>query len=235
MISRSITFLIIGLTALTSQAQSSWSDVYCTIRENGTTLNCQSMDPKGQKLLTANDISAFIDQAELGSFITVRSKRKLERVFQIDGNAKQFKAVNDAKRSASVSELSRLKNELFLDLEKRLIKLSDDLDNAAASAELIKYDPSVAGDRFRREIRDLKAENESFKKDQSKVCTSTPAFEALTRTNSGLQRALSNVLVAFNSPGTCMYDYMVFKDHDGTVDVRQLETVVSHYREQCKK
>ena len=228
-----ITF-IFSQVAMAAEKQP-WSDVYCTIRDNGASLSCQNNTGSNPNTMNANDIAAFIDQAEIGTHVIVKSKKKFERVFQIDASAAQFKRLNEVKKNSSVSEVSRAKNELFLEIEKKLIKLSDDLDAAAASAELVKYDPAIGADKFRREIREMTAELDGFKKNKEKVCTATPAFENLSKTNASLQKTLSGILVAFNTPGTCMYDYKVFKDKDGAVDLRQLDEVGGKYRESCKK
>lgn len=228
-----ITF-ILSRAALAAE-KPPWSDVYCTIRDNGASLACQNNTGSDTHTMSANDIASFVDQAEVGTHVIVKSKKKYERVFMVDPGAAQFKRLQEIKKNASVSELSRAKNELFLEIEKKLIKLSDDLDSAAASAELVKYDPSIGADKYRREIRDMTAELDGFKKNKEKVCTATPAFENLSKTNASLQKTLSGILVAFNTPGTCMYDYKVFKDRDGAVDLRQLDEVGGKYRESCKK
>ena len=188
-----------------------------------------------KKTMTANDVSIFIDQAEVNTFVTIKSRKRLERVFQIDNKSPQFKKLAEIKKSASVSELSRVKNELFLEIEKKLIKISEDLDAVSNVVDLVKYDPSVGTDHYSREMKEMTDQLEKYKKDKEKICTSTPEFENLSRTNSVLQKTLSGIVLAFNTPGTCMYDFKIFKDKDGSVDLRQLDAVAPKYKEMCKK
>src|SRR5437868_4084606 len=105
-----------------------------------------------------------------------------------------------------------------------MIKISDDIDSQAAAASLVKYDSSIALDKYRRETFSVQSELDGYRKNREKTCTATPAFEQLSRMNSGLQKSLSSILFAFQTPGTCMDDLKVFKDRDGSVDLRQLES-----------
>jgi hypothetical protein len=217
-------------TAETKEA----ADVYCTIRDNGASLSC-SWNSKERRSLTVDDIPTFVDMAGVNAYMTVRSKKNFERVFVTDANAQQFKRLNEVKKGASVSEIARVKSEIFSEIEKRLIKLSDELDSTALSTDFIKYDPSVGTDKMKREMKPQMAELEGYKKNKDKACTSTPVFEQMSKANSKLQATLSGILVGFQTPGTCMSDFKVFKDKDGSVDLRQLDGVASKYAEVCKK
>jgi hypothetical protein len=210
------------------------NEISCTIRDNNTTLNCQWVG-KDRRTMTADDISQFVDQAGVMAYISIKSRKGYERIFQVDASAPSFKRLAEIKKGSSISEVARVKSEVFTEIEKRVIKLSDDLDTSAAAAELIKYDPSIGTDKLRRESRDLAGELEGFRKNREKICTSTPGFENLSKANSSLQLTLSNILYAFQTPGTCMDGYKVFKDRDGSVDLRQLESVPARYKEACKK
>lgn len=236
MIAKSL-FLGILLIAGSSFAQtgSDITEIYCSIRDSGVSLNCQNVLKDGRKAMTADDIPLFIDQASISAYVTVKSRKGLERTFFIEPNSPEFKKLNEVKRAASISEVSKYKTDLFADIEKKMIKLSDELDSQSNQAQLIKYDSSIALEKFRRESRGMKTELEGFQKNRDKVCTSTPAFEQLSKVNSSLQTTLSNILFAFQTPGTCMSGFKVFKDRDGTVDVRQLDTVAAKFTENCKK
>ncbi len=220
--------------SLVAQAAERPVEIACTIRESGQNLNCIWIG-KEKKTMTADDVQAFIDQSAVFAYITVHGRKGMERTFHPDSNAPQFKKLAELKKVGSISEISRMKLDLFAEIEKKVIKLSDELDSQALQADLVKFDASVTGDKFKAEIRDMGRDLDAFKASKDKLCTSTPQFEALSKTNTSLQTALSNVLVAFQSPGTCMDGFKVFKDKDGTVDLRQLEGVGKSFLENCKK
>jgi hypothetical protein len=217
------------------QAQPEPTEIFCTIRDTGTALSCQYVGKDGRRAMNADDISVFVDQASVAAYMTVKSRRGLERTFLIDANSPQYRKLNEVKKSAAMSEISKAKVDLFGEIEKRAIKLSDDLDAQAVGAELIKYDSSVASDKFKRDIRSMSTELEGFRKNRDKICTSTPEFEKLSKANASLQQVLSNILFAFQQPGSCMGDFKVFRDKDGSVDLRQLDGVATRFTERCKK
>ena len=209
-------------------------DLNCTIRESGQSLNCVWIG-KEKKTMTADDVQAYIDHAAIFAYITVRSRKAMERTFHPDPNAAPFKKLAEIKKVGSISEISRAKLDLFADIERKVIKLSDDLDAQAAQGELIQSDASVTGEKFKADIREANKELEAYKSSKEKLCTTTPQFEAISKTNASLQAALSNILVAFQSPGTCMDGFKIFKDKDGSVDLRQLDGVGKNFLENCKK
>lgn len=229
-----ITLVVATLTGSLVHAQSGTNDVFCTIKDNGASLQCQWVG-KEHKAMTSDEIASFVDMAASATYLVVKSKKGFERTFLTDPNAPQFKRLADVKRNGSISDVGRIKSEVFLELERKIIKLSDDMDSAAASADFVKFDPSVGTDKMKRENKPLFAELEGFKKNKEKACTSTPAFEQLSKANTKLQNTLSNIVVAFQTPGTCMSDFKIFKDKDGSVDLRQLDTVPSKYADSCKK
>lgn len=226
--------LLVGMAQI-AQAAAEPSEIYCTIRETGSSLACQWLTKEGRKTMGPDDISSYIDAGQGVAFLTLKSRRGLERTFMIDGAAPQYKKLNETKRTASISEINKAKSELFNEIEKRSIKLSDELDARAAAAELVKYDSSIANDKFKREAHAMTEELDGYRKNRDRVCNSTPAFEQMSKANASLQQSLSNILYAFQTPDTCMSDFKVFKDKDGSVDLRQIEGVGKKFVEQCKK
>ncbi len=209
-------------------------EVTCTIRSSGGNLNCQTVG-KERRVMSAEDISNFVDAGEVAAYITLKSRKGMERTYVIDGKSSQYKRLADIKKSASMSEIAKAKSDLFNEIEKKVIKLSDELDGQAAAAELVLYDSSLTYDKLRRESRTMMAELEGYRKNKDKVCTDTPAFATVSKANSKLQQTLSNLLYAFQTPDSCMSEYKVFKDKDGSVDLRQLDTVSDHYKSNCRK
>ena len=153
-------------------------DIYCTIRSSGGNLNCQLLG-KERKVMNAEDITNFVDAAEVAAYITLKSRKGMERMFMIDSHANQYKRLVDAKKSSSISEIAKVKAELFAEIEKKVIKLSDELDGQAAAAELVLYDSSLTYDKMKRDNRTLTTELEGYRKNKDKVCTTTPACELM--------------------------------------------------------
>lgn len=231
-----ISATLMGMTSIALAAPPEATELYCLIRNSGTNLNCQWVTKDGDKvLMKPDDIGAFIDQASVIGYITVKSKAGYERIFEVDAKSDRFTNLTSFRKTASPSELNKYKNDLFMEIEKKVIKLSQDLDQTAASTDLIKYDPSIALDKHRRESRMVKNELEGYRKSRETLCTATPAFEQISKVNSALQKSLSGILYALQTPGTCMEDFKVFKDKDGTVDLRQLDVIPDKFLEKCKK
>lgn len=227
----------VGATILTtigamSQAQANPTEIYCNIK--GSTLVCQILG-RDRKVMSPEDVAAFVDSSETNSYITVKSRKGYERTFMVDGKSPQFKRLGEVKNSGSTSEVASAKTNLFNEIEKRVIKLADELDGQAGAAEFVLYDPSVGYDKNKRETRDLMAEVEGYRKNRDKMCTTTPAYEALTKASTRLQQTLSNIVYAWQTPGTCMDSYKIYRDKEGAIDLRQLDSSVDHYKAECKK
>ncbi len=226
---------LISLALLAGQAASADPmEIYCTIRSSGGQLNCQVMG-KERKVMNAEDITNFVDAGEVAAYITLKSRKGMERTYMIDGRSASYKRMNDIKKSSSISEIAKAKSDLFNEIEKKVIKVSDDLDGQAAAAELVLYDSSLTYDKLKRDNRTMTTELEGYRKNKDKVCTNTPAFEQMSKANTRLQQTLSNIIYAFNTPDSCMSEYKVFKDRDGSVDLRQLDTVTDHFKANCRK
>jgi len=216
-----------------AQALAEPVEIYCTIRK-GTSLECQTTG-KEKKVMTSQDITNFIDAGEVAAFITLKSKKNIERTFMVDPKAPQYKRMQEIKGSSSISEISKAKSDLFSEIEKKVIKQSDELDAQSTQAELVLWDPGITYDKTRREQRTMMAELDGYRKNRDKVCTSTPAFEQVSKANTKLQQTLSNIVASFQTQGTCMSSFKIFKDRDGSIDLRQLDNVGAQYKENCKK
>lgn len=233
---RSILFfttIILAAAGTMASAESQPMEIYCTIRSSGANLTCQVLG-KERKVMTAEDITNFIDAGEVAAYITLKSRKGFERSYLIDAKAPQYKRLSDIKKSASISEIAKAKSDLFNEIEKKVIKISDEQDGQNAAAELVLPDSTLTYDKFKREQRMANAELEGYRKNKDKVCTTTPAFENMSKANQRLQQTLSNLIYAFQSPDSCMFGYKVFKDKDGTVDLRQLDTASDHFKSNCK-
>lgn len=209
-------------------------EIYCTIRSNGGNLSCQ-MTGKERRAMSSEDIANFVDAGEVAAYIVLKSRKGLERMYMVDGRSPQYKRLNEIKKSASISEIGKTKSDLFNDIEKRVIKLSDELDGQSSAAELVLYDSSITYDKLKRDGRTMMTELEGYRKNKDQVCTNTPAFESMSKANSRLTQTLSNIIYAFQTPDSCMADYKVYKDKDGSVDLRQLDTVSDHFKNSCRK
>jgi hypothetical protein len=226
---------IVMLASAAAFADDKPTEISCTIRDTGSNLNCIWIGKDSKKSMSSDDIAAFVDQSGIFSYVTVKSRKGHERSFQPDPSSLPFRKLQELKKNGSASEILRAKLDLFSDIEKKVVKLSDDLDAQALQADVVKFDASITGDRLKRELRDANKELEGLRGNRDKLCTTTPQFEQLSKTNAILQTTLSNILVSFQTPGTCMSDMKVFKDKDGSVDLRQLDGVGKTFIESCKK
>lgn len=227
--------IIYVATALAAQVSfANPMEIYCTLRNNGGAVNCQVLG-KERKAMGPEDIANFVDAGEVAAFITLKSRKGLDRTFMIDGKAPQYRRLADIKKTSSISEIGKAKSDLFNEIEKKVVKLSDELDGQASAAELVLYDSSISYDKAKREGHAMMAELEGYRKNRDKVCTATPAFEQISKANAKLQTTLSNIIYAFQTPDTCMSAYKVFKDKDGSVDLRQLDNVGDEFKSNCKK
>ena len=173
----------VGLTASIAQADVDPAEIYCTIREEGSHLNCQWVGKEVRRSMTPEETAQFIDRAQVAGYISVKSRKGLERAFLVDADSQAFKRLNDTKRSGSISEIAEAKLKLFSEIEKKAIRISDDLDAQTATADLLKFDPSVGLEKDRRDLRRLDAEVVSLK---STVATnSTFQQSGSTETASG--------------------------------------------------
>ncbi len=221
------------LIGLASTANAGPMEIYCTIKN--TSIACQIAGDKERKVMSAEDISRFIDESEVASYVTLKSAKGYERTFMVDGKSAPFSRLRDIKNKGSMSEIAAEKTKLFSELEKKLIQLSTELDGKAQAAEFVLWDPSVTFEKSKREARDMQTELDGYRKNRDKVCTSTPAYEALSKGNARLQQTLSNIVYSWQTPGTCMSTYKIFKDKEGAVDLRQLDSSIEHYKNECKK
>lgn len=209
-------------------------EIFCSIRGSGA-LNCQHLVGRERKVMNADDVTNFIDSGKVLAYITLKSHKGTERTFMVDPKAPQYKRLEDIERNQSMSNVAKAKTDLFEEIERKVIKISDELDGLAGAAELVLYDPGITFDKMTRERRNLQTEVENYRNNKDKVCTSTPAFEQASRANGRLQQTLSNILLAFQTPDSCMSGFKVAKDREGAVDLRQLDTVGDYFKKQCAK
>ena len=161
-----ITALMVSHTVL---AQVDASDIFCTIRDASNNLNCQWVSKDSRKVMNADDIMQFIDRAEVAAYVNVRSRKGYERTFLIDSEASQFRRLTEIKKTGSISEISRGKNDLFAEIEKRVVRISDELDAQLATMELVKYDSSIAVEKYKRDLHRLDQENPGYDQGPSSV------------------------------------------------------------------
>lgn len=226
--------VILVVSAAGATAHADPIEIYCEHRSGAANLECQIVG-KDRKAMSPDDVTAFIDSIPTGAYVSVKSQKGVERTFLVDPNAPELKKLSETKKSNVVSVIARAKADLYDQIEKLVIKHSDDLDARMAQTDLVLIDPSIGYSKFKRESKQMVADLDGYRKNRDKVCTSTPAYEQLSKGKASLQQTLSNILYAFQTPGTCMADFKVFKDKDGAVDIRQLSEIGNSYRSRCKK
>jgi hypothetical protein len=236
LIATTIVMTLASATAIAKPDDS--NEISCVIRPTGTSLSCnwvKSIVGNDRKSMTPEDISAFIDKAAVQAYITVLSKKKLERTFLVDNNHPAFRRIAELKKSASIGEISHAKLDLFSEIEKKTIKVSADLDEAVAASDLIIADPSVSREKFKTDLHDAAGELDALRDKKDKLCTATPAFEQITRANQHLQKTLSSLVYAFQNPNSCLTDFKLVKDREGEVDLRQLDNIGPQFIEKCRR
>lgn len=225
------TFSMTAMSAMTATAAVAPPELSCTIK--GSSMSCQIVG-KDRRVMDSDDVSRFIDASDSGAYLVLKSRKGMERTFMIDSRSAQFKKLRDIKNSASMSDIATAKAALFNELEKKVIKLSDDLDAQSGTAEFVLWDPSIGFEKARKEARDLQTEVDGFRKNRDSVCTTTPAFEAVTKSSARLQQSLSQIVLSWQTPGTCMSTYSIYKGGDGAVDLRQVDSAADFYKSHCK-
>lgn len=215
----SIATLLIGLSA-----RADAPELFCTINDSGENLVCQYKDKRNStKSFGPEDVIDFVDRATNGAYITVKSKRGFERAFEVDSTSPPFKHLKD-KKDSGVSELARMKLDLFQTLERKAIQTSDGLDAIFIQSDVLKYDPAIANDKCKMDM-----------KVYSSGVTYEKNLESLTAENKALSIYLTSLLKAFKEPGSCLGDYKVEVSADGTVELSQLQGLSQAFRNRCKK
>lgn len=92
---------MIGMTLIanSAQAQVEAAEIYCTIRDTGTSLNCQWVGKDNRKSMSADEIAQFIDKAEVAAYMSVKSRRGHERVFFVDAESPQFRKLSESEKN----------------------------------------------------------------------------------------------------------------------------------------
>src|SRR5262245_44921847 len=71
---------LLAASVVHSVAQAQSAEIYCTIRDNGGSLNCQWMGAE-KKVMNAEDVSNFIDSGNVAAYVTLKSRKGMERTF----------------------------------------------------------------------------------------------------------------------------------------------------------
>jgi hypothetical protein len=214
----------LALSLVATAAHAMTPELFCVINDSGQGLNCQYKDKRDStKAFDDTDVISFIDRANTGAFMTVKSKRGFERTFEVDPASAPFKRLREAKNSG-VSELARLKLDLYSDLEKKAIQVSDGLDTVFIQADVLKYDPAVANDKCKMDMK-VYSSSANYEKN----------LESLTAENKALSIYLTSMLKAFKEQGSCLSDYKVDVAADGSVELSQLQGIAQAFRNRCKK
>jgi len=149
--------------ALAQAADIDAVEIFCTIRDSGNHLNCQWVGKDQRRSMSPEETAIFIDKSQVASYISVRSRKGMERVFAIDPESPQFRKLNEVIKTGAMSEIAKAKLDLFSEIERKAVKISDDLDAASVTMELVKYDDSIAVDKYKRELRRMDKDLVSLK------------------------------------------------------------------------
>jgi hypothetical protein len=223
-----ITFVLaLGLATFfgAASALAAPPELFCTINSDGQGLSCQYKDRRdSSKAFTDEDIGAFIEKATNGAYITVKSKRGFERTYEVDPSASDFKRLESSRKSETASEIARQKLDIYSELEKKAIQVSDGLDTVFIQSDLLKYDPAVAYDKCRQDMGSS-ATNSAYEQN----------MEVLRSENKALSVFLTSLIKAFKDPSSCMADFKLNVAADGSVDLSQLQGLAQAFKNRCKR
>jgi hypothetical protein len=207
------------------RAEGAVPELFCAIGENGQGLGCKYKDKHGtSRVFGDDDIGSFIERALSGGYITVKSKRGFERTYEVDPSAIEFKKLKEARKTATASEVAKLKLDIFSEIEKKSIQISDGLDTVFIQSDLLKYDPAIATDKCKLDMK-VNATGSAYEK----------SIETLQAENKALAVFLSSLIKAFKDPSSCMGDFKLEVSSDGSVDLSQLQGLSQAFRTRCKR
>jgi hypothetical protein len=218
----SLAAALIALPALAAKEEAI-PELSCSIAENGSSLGCQYVKGTERKIFVDRDIAPFIDRASLGAYLTVKSKRGFERTYEIDPGASIFKKLSDLKKAGSAAEVGRQKLDIFSEIERKAIQVSDGLDTIFIQSDLLKYDPSIASNKCRSDMR-VYGDRGALEKN----------LEALSEENKALSVYLTGLISVFREKGSCLADFNLSVSDDGTVDLSQVQALAKAFRQKCK-
>jgi hypothetical protein len=217
-----------GVLAQTDSPSGPPPELFCVISAGtggGGGITCQYKDRKdSSKPFSDEDILSFMSRAERGAYITVRSKRGFERTFEVDPTAPEFRRLAEARKNAVASEIARLKLDIFQSLESKAIQVSDGLDTIFIQSDLLKYDPAVATDKCKMEMK-INNTQVAFEKN----------VETVRAENKALSVVLSSLIKAFRDPSSCLSGTSFAVGDDGSIDLGQLQGLAQSFRTKCKK
>ncbi|MBS1985063.1 MAG: hypothetical protein JST16_12910 [Bdellovibrionales bacterium] len=211
------------------------AELFCKIREKASVLDCQYFDGAKKRTLTDQDIIDFVDHASVDAYLTLVSRKGLERTLRIDPGYANFKKLSEVQKVGSASEIARTKFELFTEIERRVVKISDELDSALAQQFLIKFDPYITNEKYRRELQVITNEAIHGVESAAGSCATENQLATIAQDNRVLGAQLMALVNAFRSPDSCLSDYPMNVGADGSVDIEALKALPQAFSERCHK
>lgn len=211
------------------------AELFCNIRKESATLNCQYFNGQTKRPLTDQDIIDFVDRASVSAYLTVESRAEHERTLAIDPSYANFKSLADTIKSGSASEIARAKFDIFAEIEKRVIKISDDLDTSLSAQNFIKYDPSVTNDKYRRELEFVTGQTIQGIKSAATNCATEQQLATLASDNRALSTELTRIVNAMRSPTSCLGDQPFQVQPDGSMDLNEVKNLSLAFTDKCRK
>ncbi|MBC7691616.1 MAG: hypothetical protein H7222_07585 [Methylotenera sp.] len=212
-------------------------EIFCEVFATGKALSCQYLDGETKKPMNDQDLLTFVNRATKGAYLTVKSKKGLERTYQLDANGAEFRKFAEISKTASTRELGQAKLDVFSAIEQKAIKISDALDTSAPAADLVRSDPAIANEKFNHEIRALNAEKTRLEQ-TCNVPTDKNVdkeLESLTQEKRSLTHYLSILLKTMKDPGACTESFNLKVDKDGSIGLSQVTQLSNIFQEKCRK
>ena len=211
-------------------------ELFCSLHKTGKALDCYYSDGKTKKVLNDQDLLEFINAANKGVYVTVRSKKGYERVYFLDPNGTEFKNFYKIQKSPTVSmrELGQAKYAVFAAIEEKVIKISNSLD-AASPSELVTTDPAFAYLKFKNQLIALKTEKDEIEKSCEKYKNSDVEknLEAALQEKRVYTHYLSLLVKTMSEPGSCTETFKLKPNEDGSISLDGLNDLSSLFQQKC--
>ena len=212
-------------------------EMMCTV-QNEKALHCVYDDGTTRKVLNDQDLIAFINQANKGAYVTVKSRKGFERVFFIDPNGAEFKTFYRVQKTPGISmrEVGQAKYAVFAAIENKAITISKTLDSGGA-LPLVNADPANAYYQYKDQLKALKKEKDDLDLSYQKLkeSSSEKNLEAALQEKQYFSHYLSDLVKLLGETGSCAEEFQLKPGADGSVNLDHLNDLAPIFQKKCHK
>ena len=207
-------------------------EMMCTV-QNEKALHCVYDDGTTRKILNDQDLIAFINQANKGAYVTVKSRKGFERVFFIDPNGAEFKTFYRVQKTPGISmrEVGQAKYAIFAAIENKAITISKTLDSGG-TLPLVNADPANAYYQYKDQLKTLKKEKDDLDLSYQKLkeSSSEKNLEAALQEKQYFSHYLSDLVKLLGETGSCAEEFQLKPGADGSVNLDHLNDLARFSR-----